>query len=45
VLGLSASTRAFDNEHDELTAAVRDIATAAGPVSAPARAREELCAT
>ena len=31
VLGLSASTRAFDNEHDELTAAVRDIAAAAGP--------------
>ena len=39
VLGLSASTRAFDNEHDELTAAVRDIAAAAGP------AREALCAT
>jgi acetyl-CoA synthetase len=39
VLGLSASTRAFDNEHDELTAAVRDIAAAAGPT------REELCAT
>jgi DNA-binding IclR family transcriptional regulator len=31
VLGLSASTRAFDNEHDDLTAAVRDIAAAAGP--------------
>jgi DNA-binding IclR family transcriptional regulator len=35
VLGLSASTHAFDAEHDELTAAVRDIA----------RSREELCAT
>ena len=42
VLGLSASTRAFDNEHDELTAAVRDIAAAADPVSP---APEELCAT
>ena len=40
VLGLSASTRAFDNEHDELTAAVRDIAAAAGPAAAPV----ELCA-
>jgi acetyl-CoA synthetase len=40
VLGLSASTRAFDNEHDELTAAVRDIAAAAGPATAPM----ELCA-
>ena len=40
VLGLSASTRAFDNEHDELTAAVRDIAAAAGPAGAPM----ELCA-
>jgi IclR family transcriptional regulator, acetate operon repressor len=41
VLGLSASTRAFDNEHDELTAAVRDIAAAAGPA---ATAPMELCA-
>jgi hypothetical protein len=49
VLGLSASTRAFDNEHDELTAAVRDIAAAAGPVgragTVSAPAPEELCAT
>jgi DNA-binding IclR family transcriptional regulator len=41
VLGLSASTRAFDREHDELTAAVRDIAAAAGPPAMPAM---ELCA-
>ncbi len=40
VLGLSASTRAFDAEHDELTAAVRDIAAAAGPAATPV----ELCA-
>jgi DNA-binding IclR family transcriptional regulator len=40
VLGLSASTRAFDNEHDELAAAVRDIAAAAGPPATPM----ELCA-
>jgi acetyl-CoA synthetase len=39
VLGLSASTRAFDHEHDELTAAVRDIA-AAGRVGT----NLELCA-
>ena len=31
VLGLSASTRAFDAEHAELAAAVRDLAAAAGP--------------
>ena len=31
ILGLSASTRAFDAEHDELAAAVRDLAAAAGP--------------
>jgi DNA-binding IclR family transcriptional regulator len=36
VLGLSASTRAFDAEHDELAAAVRDLAAEAGP-DAPAR--------
>jgi acetyl-CoA synthetase len=33
VLGLSASTRAFDAEHGTLTAAVRDIAAEAGPVT------------
>ena len=43
VLGLSASTRAFDNEHDELTAAVRDIAENAGPAHPPT-APMELCA-
>jgi DNA-binding IclR family transcriptional regulator len=43
VLGLSASTRAFDNEHDELTAAVRDIAENAAPAR-PAGAAMELCA-
>ena len=31
ILGLSASTRAFDAEFDELTAAVRDVAAEAGP--------------
>jgi DNA-binding IclR family transcriptional regulator len=31
VLGLSASTRAFDAEHGELAAAVRDVAADAGP--------------
>ena len=31
ILGLSASTRAFDAEHGELAAAVRDLAAAAGP--------------
>ena len=31
ILGLSASTRAFDAEHDELAAAVRDLAAEAGP--------------
>jgi len=31
VLGLSASTRAFDAEQSELTAAVRDLAVEAGP--------------
>jgi acetyl-CoA synthetase len=31
ILGLSASTRAFDAEHDELAAAVRDVAAAATP--------------
>jgi acetyl-CoA synthetase len=31
VLGLSASTRAFDAEHAELTAAVRDLAAEASP--------------
>ena len=31
ILGLSASTRAFDAEHAELAAAVRDIAAEAGP--------------
>jgi DNA-binding IclR family transcriptional regulator len=31
ILGLSASTRAFDAEHGELAAAVRDLAADAGP--------------
>ena len=31
VLGLSASTRAFDAEHTQLAAAVRDLAAEAGP--------------
>ena len=31
VLGLSASTRAFDAEHAELAAAVRDLAAEAEP--------------
>jgi DNA-binding IclR family transcriptional regulator len=31
ILGLSASTRAFDAEHDELTAAAREVAMEAGP--------------
>jgi len=31
VLGLSASTRAFDAEHEELAATVRDVAAEAGP--------------
>jgi DNA-binding IclR family transcriptional regulator len=31
ILGLSASTRAFDAEHAELTAAVRDLAAEASP--------------
>jgi DNA-binding IclR family transcriptional regulator len=35
VLGLSASTRAFDAEHGELTAAVRDLAAEAGPATPP----------
>jgi DNA-binding IclR family transcriptional regulator len=39
VLGLSASTRAFDAEHGELTAAVRDLAAEAGP-PAPQAPRE-----
>jgi acetyl-CoA synthetase len=33
ILGLSASTRAFDAEHGELAAAVRDLAAAAGPAN------------
>ena len=36
ILGLSASTRAFDAEYEGLTAAVRDVATAAGPETPPA---------
>jgi DNA-binding IclR family transcriptional regulator len=40
VLGLSASTRAFDSEHDELTAAVRDIAASAGPPTFQHRAEK-----
>jgi acetyl-CoA synthetase len=35
IVGLSASTRAFDAEHDELAAAVRDLAAEAG-ATAPA---------
>ena len=34
VLGLSASTRAFDAEHGKLAAAVRDVAAEAGPTAA-----------
>ena len=53
VLGLSASTRAFDAEHGELAAAVRDLAAEAGPaappVERPARAPRdrsvEMCPT
>ena len=40
ILGLSASTRAFDAEHDELAAAVRDLAAEAGP-PAPFQHRAE----
>ena len=36
ILGLSASVRAFDAEHDELTAAVRGVAVEAGPLEAVA---------
>ena len=43
ILGLSASTRAFDAEHEELAAAVRDIAAEAGP-AAPPVAPAEVCA-
>jgi len=38
VLGLSASTRAFDAEHDELAAAVREVAEEASPARAGALA-------
>ncbi len=31
ILGLSASTRAFDAEHDELAAAVLEVAAEAAP--------------
>ena len=40
ILGLSASTRAFDAEHAELADAVREVAAEAGPAALPA----ELCA-
>ena len=40
ILGLSASTRAFDAEHAKLTAAVRDLAAEAGP-PAPFQHRAE----
>jgi DNA-binding IclR family transcriptional regulator len=40
ILGLSASTRAFDAEHGELAAAVRDLAAEAGP-PAPFQHRAE----
>ena len=35
ILGLSASTRAFDAGFDALTAAVRDVAAEAGPEAPP----------
>jgi DNA-binding IclR family transcriptional regulator len=38
VLGLSASTRAFDAEHGDLTAAVRDLAAEAAPATTPVTA-------
>ena len=40
ILGLSASTRAFDAEHTELADTVREVAGEAGPAALPA----ELCA-
>ena len=43
ILGLSASTRAFDAEYENLTAAVRDVAAAAGPEASPIAL--EACAT
>jgi DNA-binding IclR family transcriptional regulator len=39
VLGLSASTRAFDADHGELTTAVRDLAAAAGAAAPRATPR------
>ena len=36
ILGLSASTRAFDSEQADLAAAVRDLAANAGATSAEA---------
>ena len=42
ILGLSASTRAFDAEHPELAGAVRDLAAEAG--SAPTGRPMEMCA-
>jgi DNA-binding IclR family transcriptional regulator len=38
IIGLSASTRAFDAEHDELAAAAREVALQAGPHRAEALA-------
>jgi acetyl-CoA synthetase len=38
IIGLSASTRAFDAEHDELAAAAREVALQAGPQRAEALA-------
>ena len=40
ILGLSASTRAFDAEHGVLAAAVRDLAAAAGPPGIPTSCRK-----
>jgi hypothetical protein len=36
IVGLSASTRAFDAEHDELAAAVLGVAAEASPLAAVA---------
>jgi DNA-binding IclR family transcriptional regulator len=45
VLGLSASTRAFDAEHAELAAAVRDLAAQAAPFQHRAEKHEFLVAS
>lgn len=43
ILGLSASTRAFDAEYEGLTSAVRDVAAEAGPEAPPVAL--EACAS